>query len=86
MTIPAGTQNNDVITLRGHGMPVPRRNIAGDLHIRLYIEVPKKLSTEHKELLRKLAELEHENILPERKSFFGKLGQYVNDFFSEDKA
>ena len=53
--IPRGTQNNDVITLRGKGMPIPRRNMAGDLHIVTYIEVPKKLDAEHEELLRKLA-------------------------------
>lgn len=84
LRIPPGTQNNDVITLRGRGMPVPRRNMAGDLHILVYIEVPKKLGPEHKELLRKLAELEHENVLPDRKTFFGKLADYVTDFFSED--
>jgi len=85
MTIPAGTQNNDVITLRGRGMPVPRRSMAGDLLIQVYIEVPRKLRPEHKELLRKLAELEGEHVLPERKSFFGKLGEYVTEFFGEKK-
>ncbi|MDR0869681.1 MAG: molecular chaperone DnaJ [Planctomycetaceae bacterium] len=81
--IPAGTQNNDVITLRGRGMPVPRRSIAGDLLIQVYIEVPRKLGTEHKDLLRKLAKMEGENVLPERKSFFGKLGEFVSEFFGE---
>ncbi len=85
MTIPAGTQNNDVITMRGRGMPVPRRSIAGDLLIQVYIEVPRKLKPEHKELLRKLAELEGEHVLPEQKSFFGKLGEYVTEFFGEKK-
>ncbi|MGL4594855.1 MAG: molecular chaperone DnaJ [Thermoguttaceae bacterium] len=83
ITIPAGTQNNDIITLRGRGMPVPRRSISGDLLIQVYIEVPRKLKPEHKELLRKLADFEHEQVLPDRKSFFGKLGDYVTEFFSE---
>jgi len=81
MKIPAGTQNGDVITLRGKGMPLPRRNMAGDLHIVLFIEVPKKLSTEHRELLRKLAEFEQESTLPQHKSFFGMVKDYVADFF-----
>ncbi|MDR0338353.1 MAG: molecular chaperone DnaJ [Planctomycetaceae bacterium] len=85
MPIPAGTQNNDVITLRGRGMPVPRRNIAGDLLIQVYIEVPRKLKPEHKELLRKLADLEGEHLLPERKNFFSKLGDFVSEFFTEKK-
>ncbi|MDR1267996.1 MAG: molecular chaperone DnaJ [Planctomycetaceae bacterium] len=85
MPIPPGTQNNDVITLRGRGMPVPRRNIAGDLLIQVYIEVPRKLKPEHKELLRKLADLEGEHLLPERKNFFSKLGDFVSEFFTEKK-
>jgi molecular chaperone DnaJ len=84
-TIPAGTQNNEVFTLRGRGMPVPRRNMAGDLHLQVFIEVPKTLNAEHKELLRKLAELEHSNVLPERQSFFSKLTGYVSDFFDGDR-
>lgn len=79
--IPSGTQNNDVITLRSRGMPVPRRNLAGDLLIQVYIEVPRKVKPEHEELLRKLADLEHEHIMPEKKSFFSKLTNYVSEFF-----
>ncbi|MDR1493478.1 MAG: molecular chaperone DnaJ [Planctomycetaceae bacterium] len=88
--ISRGTQNNDVITLRGKGMPIPRRNMAGDLHIVVYIEVPKKLMPEHEEILRKLAEIEHDVTLPERKSFFVTLKEHVTslreqfaNFFSE---
>jgi molecular chaperone DnaJ len=83
MKIPPGTQNNDVITLRGRGMPIPHRSIAGDLHIQVYIEVPRKLRPEHQDLLRKLAELEGEHVLPERKNFFSKLGEFVTEFFSD---
>ena len=82
-TIPAGTQNNDIITLRGRGMPLPRRSIAGDLHIQVYIEVPRKLKSEHRKLLQQLADLEGDHVLPERKHFFGKLGNFVSEFFSE---
>ncbi|MCL2005868.1 MAG: molecular chaperone DnaJ [Planctomycetaceae bacterium] len=83
ITIPAGTQNDDVITLRGRGMPLPRRSISGDLHIEVYIEVPRKLKAEHRKLLQQLAELEGEHILPERKNFFRQLGDFVSEFFSE---
>jgi molecular chaperone DnaJ len=83
ITIPAGTQTDDVITLRGRGMPFPRRSIAGDLHIRVYIEVPRKLKPEYRKLLQQLADLEGEHTLPERKNFFSKLGDFVSEFFSE---
>jgi molecular chaperone DnaJ len=81
--IPSGTQNNDIITLRGRGMPLPRRNLAGDLHIQVYIEVPRKLKAEHRKLLQQLADLEGEHVLPERKNFLGKIGDFVSEFFSE---
>jgi molecular chaperone DnaJ len=85
ITIPAGTQNNDVITLRGRGMPVPRRSISGDLLIQVYIEVPRKLKPEHRSLLQKLAVLEGKHTLPEQKNFFSKLGDFVKEFFTEKK-
>ena len=83
VTIPSGTQNNDIITLKGRGMPIPRRSLAGSLHIQVYIEVPRKLKAEHRKLLQQLAELEGDHILPERKNFFGKLGEFVSEFFGE---
>ncbi|MDR1478359.1 MAG: molecular chaperone DnaJ [Planctomycetaceae bacterium] len=83
MKIPSGTQNNDVITMPGRGMPIPHRSIAGDLYIQVYIEVPRRLRPEHEELLRKLAELEGEHVLPERKNFFSKLGEFVSEFFAD---
>jgi molecular chaperone DnaJ len=81
--IPAGTQNNDIITLKGRGMPIPRRSLAGSLHIQVYIEVPRKLKPEHRKLLQQLAELEVEHILPERKNFFSKLGDFVSEVFGD---
>ncbi|MDR3181344.1 MAG: molecular chaperone DnaJ [Planctomycetaceae bacterium] len=83
INIPPGTQNNDVITLRGRGMPVPRRNQFGDLLIQVYIEVPRKLKPEHRKVLKRLAELEGEHTLPERQNFFSKLSGFVKEFFGE---
>jgi molecular chaperone DnaJ len=42
------------------------------------VEIPRKLSSEQEELLRKLAELDHKNVMPQRKSFF----EQVKTFFS----
>lgn len=83
--IPPGTQNGDVIRLRGRGMPTPRRNIAGDLHIQVFIEVPTKIKPEHEAILRKLAEYEGDSVLTERKSFGARLKDFVKDFFPSEK-
>jgi molecular chaperone DnaJ len=73
-TIKAGVQSDDVVRLPGKGMPIlgagGRR---GDLHVILIVETPRNLSKREEELFRELAELEHKNVSPQRKSFFEKL-------------
>ena len=60
-------------------MPDPRRHRAGDLHIQIDIDVPKKLSDEQEQAIRKLAELELSHVTPHRKSFLDTLkGYFVN--------
>ncbi len=73
LRIAAGTQSGEVFRLRNRGVPDPRGGGRGDLLIQTYIEVPKKISAAQEKLLRELAELEHEDVLPHRKSFLEKL-------------
>lgn len=71
--IPSGTQSGEVFQLRGYGMPDPRTGVRGDLLVQTFIEVPKKLNARQAELLRELAELEHEHVTPHRKSFLERM-------------
>lgn len=80
LRLEAGTQSGTVHQMRGQGMVDPRNGRRGDLLIQTIIEVPKKVSAEQQRLLRRLAELEHESVLPERKSFLEKL----RDFFDPE--
>ena len=73
MNIPAGTQSGQVFTLKGRGMPDPRYRGRGDLHVQVYIEVPRTLAPEHEAAIRHLAEIESTHVSPTRKSFFEKL-------------
>jgi len=73
LTVPPGTQVGDVFRMTGLGMPSPRRRVRGDLLVQVAIEVPAKLSAEHEQVLRKLAELEHTHVTPQRRTFFEKL-------------
>jgi molecular chaperone DnaJ len=82
VTIPPGTQSGDVFRLRGQGLPDPRVPGVGDLLVQVTIEVPKKVTAEEDLLLRQLADLEHKNVAPARKSFFDKL----KDYFTQDAA
>lgn len=76
LKIAVGTQSGDVFKLRGRGMPDPRYRGRGDLLVQVHIDVPKKLSAEHEKVLRELAEIEHTDVMPKRKSFFEKLREY----------
>ena len=76
--VPAGTQSGEVFTLKGRGMPDPRRRGRGDLLIQVHVEVPRKLSAEHDQVLRKLAEIENTQVTPKRKTFFEKLKDYFH--------
>ncbi len=83
LEIPAGTQAGEVFRLKQRGMPDLRGGRPGDLHVLVQIDVPKKLSTKQEELLRELAELDHTEVTPHRKSFFEKLKDY---FAPEEEA
>ncbi len=82
LDIPSGTQPGDVFTMRGRGMPDPRRRGVGDLLVQVHLDVPKRLEPREEQLLRELAELENANVSSHRKSFFEKLREY---FIPEDE-
>lgn len=78
ITIQQGSQSGEVIRVRGQGMPDVHNGRTGDLLVQTHIEVPKKLSPRHVELLRELAELDHVHVTPQRKSFL----ETVTSFFT----
>ncbi|HUQ71677.1 MAG TPA: molecular chaperone DnaJ [Planctomycetaceae bacterium] len=81
LTVPPGTQPGDVFRLKGQGMPDPHGGPRGDLVTRVQVAVPKKLTKKYEELLRKLAEIEEQPVLPHQKSFF----ESVKEFFTGDE-
>ena len=79
LMVPRGTQSGAVLKLKGRGMPDVNGRGRGDELVEVVIETPHKLSARQEELLRELAELEHEDVSPKRKGFLEKL----RDFFTE---
>jgi molecular chaperone DnaJ len=52
LTIPAGSQPNDIIVIRDHGMPVLNAGgRRGHLHVRLNVSVPRAMTAEQRTLL-----------------------------------
>lgn len=84
MAVPAGTQLGRVFRLRGQGLPVldvtgrtpASQAQRGDQLVRVFLEVPTKLSERQKELLREFDRLDQERT--GSRSFFEK----VSDYFS----
>lgn len=58
LTIPAGSQSGDVLTVKDRGLTKMRSKSRGDLKVAVQVLTPTKLSNKEKELVRKLAELQ----------------------------
>ena len=74
--IPPGTQSGKQLRLRGKGMPILRRNVSGDLYIKILTEVPTSLTKKQKELLAEFKSLEDTKSNPLIKSFFDKAKRF----------
>ncbi len=72
LKIPAGTPSHKVFRLRGKGMPEVHGRGVGDLHVKIYVEVPTRLNANQKAKLQAFAESCDEETHPEESSFFHK--------------
>jgi molecular chaperone DnaJ len=63
LEIPAGTQPNETLVMRGRGMPSLRGRREGDLRVIVNVVTPRNLNAEQRELLERFsASLTHENL------------------------
>ncbi len=60
--IPAGTTDGKVLRVPGKGAPKLKGRGTGDLKVRVRIDVPKKLTSEQKELLKKFESLRTDDV------------------------
>ncbi|MCU1601474.1 MAG: chaperone protein DnaJ [Frankiales bacterium] len=77
LDVPAGTQPDEVFTLKARGVPHLRGTGRGHLHVHLEVQVPTRLDDDQVELLRKLAALRDEErpglVAKSGGGLFGKL-------------
>lgn len=78
VTIPAGTQHGELLRLPKMGLPDIRSRRVGDQHIRILIEVPRKLSKKQEELLREFAKTEDHQVLPQSRGFLDRLKEFLS--------
>ena len=77
LKIPPGTQHGTIFRLADKGLPNLRGGRHGDEIVQALIESPSKLSREQKELLRRFATTEDQDVLPESKGFFERVKEYL---------
>ena len=81
MEVPEGTQSGRVLRLRGKGLPPlqPRldpgqlERMRGDIYVRIFVEVPSRLTAKQRELLEAFAEETDTSVSPVTKGFMDKL-------------
>ncbi len=78
-TIHEGTQPGDEFKLRGKGIQRLNYGGRGDQYVKVLVEVPKNLSKEQKELLKKFETMSDDKNYKNRKSFFEKLKTFFDD-------
>lgn len=78
--VPAGTQAGKIFRLKGKGLPSVQSYEHGDQLIHVNVWTPKKLSSEERELLEKMRDMQ--NFKPEpgkgERGFFDKMRDYFN--------
>lgn len=57
IVVPPGTQNGQVLRLRGRGLPRPAAEGRGDLHVTVRVEIPRGIDARTQELFRELGRL-----------------------------
>jgi molecular chaperone DnaJ len=78
LKVPEGTQSGKVLHIRGKGVPFLNERGAGDLLVKVVVEIPRKLSKSQRELVTKLAESMVTENKPASSGFFDKM----KDLFS----
>lgn len=84
LVIPRGTQSGEIFRFRNKGIPDVNGRGRGDQLVEVVIETPRHLSPRQEELLRELAELDHDSVMPRRKSFFEKFKSYFTESDESD--
>ena len=71
--VPSGTQPGETITLRGRGMPPLGRGRTGDLRVVVNVAIPRRLTSEQRDLLEKLADSLTDDNLKSDEGMFAKI-------------
>lgn len=75
--VPSGTPSGKIFRLKNKGIQILGTTRRGDQHVRVHINVPKKISDDERKIIEKLREFDDKHTADEGKGFFDK----VKDIF-----
>ena len=73
LRVPEGTQSGKLMRLRGKGLPMLGASGRGDQYVRIFVEVPTKLTEKQRSLLEEFAAESDIDVSPMAKGFLDKL-------------
>jgi molecular chaperone DnaJ len=73
LAVPPATQSGQLFHLRGRGLPRVNASGTGDLHVRVQLWTPERLSDEEEELILKLNEVQRSVPTDRGKGFWAKM-------------
>jgi len=76
LSIPAGTQQGKVFTMRGRGVPHLQRGGRGDQKVIVNVTVPKHLNDEQRKIFEDLAKTLNTEVKPRERGFMDKLNEW----------
>ncbi|MBE6020767.1 MAG: molecular chaperone DnaJ [Clostridiales bacterium] len=78
--VPPGTQHGTVFRLKGKGVKYVNSGRYGDLYVKVFIEIPKKVSGDQKKILQQLEEAYNKGEHEQKKNFM----ENMKEFFKKD--
>jgi molecular chaperone DnaJ len=73
LSVPAGTQSGQIFHLRGRGLPRVNTSGTGDLHVRVQLWTPERLTEREEELIRELAKVQKSVPVDRGKGFWSRM-------------
>ena len=87
VTIPEGAQTGRRLRLRGKGMPSLRsHNQGGDLYVELFVETPRNLTAEQKELMQQFCDCSGTDCHPESEGFLGRVKRFWENITEHEES
>jgi len=73
LSVPAGTQSGQIFHLRGRGLPRVNTSGTGDLHVRVQLWTPERLTERESELIKELSKVQRSVPVDRGKSFWSRM-------------